>query len=162
MERKTPIEYKIELPYGEASLDIFLFSNIEHRWIFTHNYVKKENNRDSRVILTNKTCLVVNYDQGKVSGIELSMDIKRPDKRGQVYWLGIDISPDSHSFLEFGYEKQGNLFRMKTIQAGVGNRFDLDSVLNSEVPMGKLEFPFPLKDRVENEFGEYKRKANVC
>lgn len=157
MGRKTPNEYKIELPYGEAHLDILLFNDIEHRWIFTHNYLKRQSaERNAQPILTNKSCLVVNYNLGQVSGIELSMDIKRPDKRGQVYYLGVDISPNSHMFVEFKYEKQGELFRMKSIQTSTSQRVDLDALAKSQVPMKKFEFPFPLKDRVERELDGYK------
>ncbi len=157
MRRKIPREYKISLPQGEARLDILLFSDVEHRWIFTHNFLKRQSEeRNAQPILTNKTCLVVDYDRGIVSGMELSMDIKRPDKRGQVYWLGIDISPESHLFVEFKYEKQGDLFRMKTIKTGVGQIFNLDSLAESNLPRRPFEFPFPLKDRVERDAEGYK------
>ncbi len=156
MVKKIPREYKIELPYGEAHLEILLFSDVEHRWIFTHNYLKRETDDGrSKPMLTNKTRLVVNYDDGIAAGIELSMDIKRPDKRGKVYWHGLDISPESHLFVEFCYEKQGELFRMKTIQTGIGKRFDLEELSKGNLPVKPIEFPFPLRDRVEHELGDY-------
>jgi len=150
-------EYHIKLPYREAQLDILLFNNADHRWIFTHNYLNRESEKiNAKPSLTNKTCLVVDYNNGIVSEIEISMDIKKHDKRGKEYWLGMDISLGSHLFVEFKYEKKGELFKMKTILTGAGNRFDLDSLTESQLPLRPFEFPFPLKDRIENEHGIYK------
>ena len=81
------------------------------------------------------------------------MDITRPDKKGKEFFLGVDISKDSHLYIEFVYEKGERLYRMKSVQMGARKRIDLDEL--GEGLVRQANFPFPLKDCIENEHGVY-------
>ncbi|MBI3334773.1 hypothetical protein HYZ97_04775 [Candidatus Pacearchaeota archaeon] len=149
-------EYEINLELeDDCKLRILLFNGEEHRWIFSHNYTHPARPQPGKVPrLINATTLVVNYDKGIAQGINLSMKIERPDKRGKAFYLGIDVSPESYYFIEFEYEKQGDLFRMSSIEPRLGQKIRLDSL--GEGLVKPVQFPFPLEDRVKKEHGEYK------
>jgi len=153
LEENQPREYKVELELASgANLEMLMFSDTEHRWIFKHRYMHPENRKrleDS--ILVNDTTLVVDYEGGVAQGCNLTMNIIRPDKRGKKYLGGVDISKGSHLFLEFVYEKQEDIYRMKTADLGAHERVDLGSLSEGLVK----PIDFPLKDRVENKFGVY-------
>jgi hypothetical protein len=155
-EENQPREYKVELELASgANLEMLMFSDTEHRWIFKHRYMHPEKReRLEKPTLVNDTTLVVNYDGGVAQDCNLTMNIVRPDKRGKRYFLGVDISEGSHLFAEFIYEKQGDLYRMKAVDLGMHGRVDLDSLCEGLVK--PVDFPFPLKDSVENEFGVYR------
>ncbi len=151
-----PPEYGIKLRLDTgATLEMLLFSETEHRWIFKHRCVYPEAlERSAQPLLVNHTTLVVDYDGGVAKDCKLSMDIIRPDRRGKTYFLGVDISEGSHLFAEFQYEKQGDIYRLKTIDLGSHGRVELDAL--GEGLVKPVEVPFPIKDRVENEYGAYK------
>jgi len=96
----------------------------------------------------------VNYDSGHAQDCNLTMDITRPDKRGKQYFVGVDISKGSHLFAEFVYGKEGDLYRIKEVDLGIHGKVDLDSLEKGLVK--QIDFPFPLKDQIENEFGIYR------
>jgi len=154
-ENEQP-EYEINLLLDTgAQLKMVLFSDTEHRWIFKHRGVYPEaQERSAQPLLVNDTTLVVDYDGGVAQDCRLTMDIIRPDRRGKTYFLGVDISEGSRLFAEFQYEKQGDVYRMKTIDLGSHGRVELDAL--GEGLVKPVEVPFPLKDRVENEFGKYR------
>jgi hypothetical protein len=147
-------EFKLELA-NNSSLEMLMFSEMEHRWIFKNRYSHPKSQKvREKPTLINDTTLVVNYVEGVAKEINLVMDITNLDKRGQEYYLGVDISPNSHLNLEFIYERMGDLFRMKTLVWGVGKSVEIDSLGKGLVK--PIDFPFPIKDRVENEFGIYR------
>ncbi len=156
MPKKATGEYKAELRLdSSADLEMLIFNDKEHRWIFRHRYTHPENReRLEKPTLVNDTRLVVNYGCGIAKDCNLFMDIVRPDRRGKEYIYGVDISKGSRLILEFVYEKQDDLFRMKTLIVGAGKRVDLDSF--GEGLVKPVDFPFPLKDRLESESGVYK------
>jgi len=152
----SPREYKIELTLeGGANLNILIFNNTEHRWIFKNRYVlRKKDKQRGKPSLVNNTTLVVDYDSGYAQDCNLSMNIIRPDRRGKRYFAGVDISKGSHLFVEFIYEKTGDLYRMKKVDLGIHGSVDLDS--SGKGLVKQVNFPFPLKDQIENEFGTYR------
>jgi|SRR3989338_10199941 len=146
--------YKINLRLeNEARLEMILFSTKEHRWIFRHHYTSPVKERGEKPEIVNDTTLAVNYDKGIAEGINLFMNIVFPHRRGQTYWAGLDISKNSLVGVEFKYEKQGRLFRMIQADAGIYGKLELDKLQAGL--MKPVEFPFPLKDKVELE-GEYR------
>jgi len=157
MSKKNPSgQYKIELGLADGvNLEMLIFGPSEHRWIFYKRFVSPENRRLSKdLILVNETTLTVNYDDGLAQKCNLVMNITRQDRKGKSYFLGVDISDGAHLFAEFIYEKQGNLFRMKAIDLGSHGKIDVNSLGQGLVRTP--DFPFPLKDRIENESGVYR------
>jgi len=150
------LRVKLELPDG-SKLDKLIFNHIEHRWIF-ENYFSFPEQRQlgENPELVNTTKLVINYENGIAKDCDLSMDIIMPNKRGKTYFVGVDISKDSHLFAQFKYEKQNGLYKLKLIDLGMHGRVDLDSLEGGLMPSGEGQFPFPLLDPVINEQGVYK------
>ena len=145
------LELKLE---SGAYLQMLMFDNSEHRWIFSNRYIKRKNDEKlEEPKLVNDTTLLVNYNNGESQDIKLTMDIVRPDKRIKAFFEGEDIPKDSRIFLEIPYKKTNNLYKMSEIQIG-------SKILNfnnqKEGLVKSVEFPFPLKDIIENEFGSYK------
>lgn len=171
MGKNYLINLKLE---SGANLEQLMFSHSEHRWIFTYDYrtYKKEksillsgtqeSNLEASVenirstsdpTLINTTKLCVNYDDGNAGKIELTMDLVRPPLRGKVKWLGVDISPGSHMFIEFKYHKRENEYVLAEAIIGVGKRVNFDTESDS---VQFSEFPFPIATRIKSDFGMYK------
>jgi len=148
-EENQPREYKVKLKLASgARLEMRMFNDTEHTWTFKYRYVHpKKDEGLEKLALVNRIALVVDYNGGIAQGCNLAMDIVRPDKRGKEFFLGVDISEGSRLFAEFTYEKQGDLYRMKSANFGRHGRVDLDSL--GEGLMKPIHFPFPLKDRLE-------------
>lgn len=154
-------EYNIPLKLDSgAELNILLFSQTEHRWLFNNRYIRKENDNRGKVILTNETILTVDYYSGVAKDLELRMNIYRPDKRGKEFFLGVDISEGSHLYAQFFYEKKDNYYRMKKADFGRHGSLNIEELVQSKndqlIKQIEFPFPFPLKDRIDNEYGSYK------
>lgn len=151
---KEEKQYKIELPWGdEAVLNIHLFNSSEHRWKFKHRYTESGEKIGEPKIVNNLS-LLVDYLDGVSQECELNMDIIRPENRGKVFFAGVDISPNSHIILGITYEKQeSGIYLMTKVDMG---RHGVINLKNEKGGLIKaVDFPFPVKDRIENESGFY-------
>ncbi len=141
-----------------ANLDILVFDEpgaVQHRWIFKYRYEYPEGRQRLEVPeLINDTTLVIEYEDGISQEVQLRMNMVFPEKRGKMFLWGVDVSENSILNAEFIYEKQGLLYRMKTFEWGLGKRMELDKLAPGLVK--PVNFPFPLKDRLEPEYGTYK------
>jgi hypothetical protein len=146
-------EYKINLKLASgASLDMLIFSDTEHRWIFKHRFMLPEVKvRRENPTLINDISLVVDYNSGIPGDCNLSMNITRPDKRGQKFLAGLDISEGAHLFAQFIYEKQRDTYKLKTIDCGVNKVIELNP--DSRELIKPVDFPFPVKDVVLENSG---------
>ena len=150
-------EYNINLDLESgASLKMLLFDSKEHRWIFEYRYVFPDSGEKlEEPKLINDTKLVVNYENGAAQDIRLTMNTIRRDRVGKKFYLGVDISKNSKLCIEFLYEKKDDLYRLNCIDLGL-KRGKIDLSSQKEGLVKPFDFPFPIKDRIENEFGEYK------
>lgn len=154
---KDPIEHEIDLRLASgAHLKLLCFSDREHRWIFSYNYVgEKKPGTDPEIV--NKVRLTTNYESGLlVSQFVLSMHVVVPSRLGQQFFVGVDISPGAKTYLEFTYERErtpetGDSYRLVEICKNARERVRLDAVAPALVK--PIEFPFPVPDRVPVEFG---------
>jgi len=147
-------DYSIHIPVASgARLEIRLFNESEHRWFFRHTFQSSVAQRREKPSIVNTMQLCVDYQEGISQECRLSMDIIRPERRGKTYLYGVDVSEGSHLFVTFYYEKQRDFYRMKKVDMG-SRIVDLDTL--GEGLLQRIEFPFPVKDRIENEFGTYK------
>ena len=154
----------------DAEVQFLVFSLAEGRWIFRHVYRERGDGR--RVLTYNEVKLVVDYADGIVSGIELTMRVVFPERLGRVSYLGVDVSPGAKTFLEFSYEPEptavasttgsgvgrgrvvdpaagATAYRLSRISAGVSR--------SAEVRPGAsdVDSPFPVLARVVPEYGAY-------
>jgi hypothetical protein len=150
------LNYRVDLELdNNVKLTQHLFNNKEHRWIFSHLYTLREDNeRFGKVILTNELKLVVNYDLGVANDFYVTMNINRLDRKRKQFLAGMDISPNSHMYTDFKYEKREGFFQLVTIDSGRRGIINLND--NEEGLVKKFEFPFPVLDRVENDYGTYR------
>jgi len=149
-------DYLIELKLADnVLLKMHLFDNREHRWIFSHRFVKREQDKAlGNPLLVSNTKLVVNYWGGVSKDCSLQVHFVRPDKRGKTFVFGVDISEGSQKFIEFLYEKSDQIYRMKEVVVGAKKRIDVGALEEGLVPSRDL--PFPLLDEVAQEYGGYK------
>ena len=151
MEEKIN-EYEINLDLDSgAGLRILLFNDSEHRWLFDYRYTKRPE-KLRKPVLVNDINLLVDYMNGVSQKCELSMNMVHPHKLGKDNFLGVDVSKGAKLFVEFLYKKEKGLYRMS--QTRIGNKI-LHSTNQEEGLVKQIDFPFPLKDVVENEFGFY-------
>lgn len=153
------MQYKIPIDFGDgALLDIHLFNDTEHRWIFKHEFIKSERKElSTKVTIANDSRLYVNYEKGLAKDVKLSMNIRQPQKMGKKYFLGVDISEGSKLYLEFLYEKKDQLYNLTSIDMGSHGIIDLTKEKDSLVK--QQEFMFPVANPIEREFdgfGDYR------
>ena len=159
--------YEVSLDLeNDVNLKMLFFDNFgqgwdEHRWIFNHNY-KGEEGEKGKPIITNETKLIVDYKDGISQNCELTMNVYFPERLEKEYFVGVDISPNSHHFLQFLYKKQNNGFLMDEIRVGVDKTIKRDEMLEMKnqdkqglVKLAVFDFPFPLKDLILNDYGKY-------
>ena len=143
-------EIKLSLASG-AQLTILFFSDRETRWIFAYDYFGERHLRPAPEIV-NKTRLTANFAAGVLEPqLVLSMHVIVPERLGKKYFAGLDISPGAKTYLEFTYERQADEYRLVEICKGARDRVrlaDLDPALAR-----RIEFPFPVADRVAVDFG---------
>jgi len=159
MNKIIPDSYKITHNLkDDVKLEMYVFNHDEHRWIFTYNYFYEVQKAESKtpISVVNDITLVVNYNKRVITdNLNLRMHIVRPDKKGQRFWLGIDVSEGSELNAEFKYEKKGDLFEMKLADFGNYGRVDIDYLGEGLVNQNK-NIPFPIEDTIKKEFTDYK------
>ena len=155
---ELPTEYRVEIPYGEhAGLNLLMFSHQEHRWLFEYRYVAGE---DHKVDILNKYRLVIDYTDGIASGeVVLSMEIVFPERRGQEYLCGVDISRNSKVFIQFRYRKETGsdvpAYRLEEFEVGCGKVYKLENP-EAGALINPVEFPFEVRDRITRESGLFR------
>jgi len=156
MTDRGPFEHEIKLLLASgAKLKLLYFSDREQRWIFSYRYGLTTRNGEAPDVV-NDVQLMANYECGVLaSPIVLSMHVIFPERLGQRYWAGVDISPGAKTYLEFNYERRAEEFRLAEICKGANQRMQL----GEDTRLGlirQVQFPFPVLDRVCLEFGKYK------
>jgi hypothetical protein len=161
-----PLVYQISLLLANQShLEMILFSHRHQRWIMTYNYRQyPEGQTHGQPDLVNEIKLVVEYLDGVVASVGLSMHVIFPNRLGQVYAYGADISPGAKTFLQFHYEKavltesSHFFFRLIGLEIGCGKKFDLRPSTTGQAGglIKPVNFPFPVLDRIEKDCGQFK------
>jgi hypothetical protein len=158
-----PLEHEVTLSLASgATLKLLYFSDREQRWIFSYDYFGEKHLRPAPEIV-NKTKLTVNYEAGVLaSPLLLSMHIIVPERLGQKFFAGMDISPGAKTYLEFTYERdvlpsvvggaeRSVSYRLVEICKGARERVRLADVDPGLIR--PIEFPFPVPDRIGVDFG---------
>ena len=110
--------------------------------------------RTEKPDLVNDNELIIEYNKKNIVSMKLSIDIKNPKNRGKVVVAGLDISPNSHVFLEFEYQKDNQgIFIMNKVFKNAQLVVDFNNLENKIAATG--EIPFTLKDRIEPKWGLY-------
>jgi len=152
METKK-YEINLELKSG-ASLTQLLFDHSEHRWIFEYTYDER---KGRKLLFRNDYKLYVDYQEGLINRVNLTMNMVYPEKLGKQFLFGVDISQGSKLFIEFEYEMLTNeeelLFQLNSMQIGATQYIDFKQDPGLFTP---IDYPFPVNDKVNNEFGEFK------
>jgi hypothetical protein len=154
------LQHEIDLKLASgARLTLLYFSDRELRWIFSYDYLG-EKDPGAAPEVVNKVKLVANYEAGLLtSQIVLSMHVIIPERLGQNFFAGVDISPGAKTYLEFTYQapisdddnRVGDAFRLVEICKGARDRVrvcDIEPAL-----MRPIEFPFPVPDRIPIDYG---------
>jgi len=150
-----PFEHEVRLLLASgARLKLLYFSDRDQRWIFSYSYVGDKKAGQAPDVV-NDVQLTANYECGVLaSPIILSMHVVFPDRLGQRYWAGVDISPGAKTYLEFTYERRAEEYRLVEICKGASQRVKLEEDTRLGL-IRQVEFPFPVLDRVYLEFGKY-------
>jgi hypothetical protein len=143
-------EIALKLASG-ARLTLLYFSDRELRWIFSYNYIG-EKKPGTAPDIVNEVRLTANYANGFLAPqVVLSMHVIIPERLGQRFFAGVDISPGAKTYLEFNYEHNGDAFRLVEICKGARERVRVTDV--EPALMRPIEFPFPVPDRIPIEHG---------
>ena len=150
--RNYHYNYNLDLERG-VNLNLHIFSPEEQRWIFSYEQLEydEREGRKKTLVFRNKYKVVANYQKGLLSDtLDITMDMVWPERRGKVFTWGLDISPNSKLFVEFKYKRmpEGH-FRLKTIIAGAGKRFDVEGDESGNALLKKVELPVPINDIIE-------------
>lgn len=167
---KDPIEHEIKLELASgARLTLLYFSDRELRWLFSYDYIG-EKDPGAAPEVVNKVKLTADYADGLLATqIVLSMHVIIPERLGQQFFAGMDISPGAKTYLEFTYERRvvepgreggssldrvDTEFRLIEICKGAKDRVRVADVAPALVR--PIEFPFPVPDRIPAEYGWYR------
>jgi hypothetical protein len=155
-EQNGPFEHEIRvLVANGASLKILYFSDREQRLIFSYRYVG-EKKPGQQPDIVNDVQLTANYECGILaSPLVLSMHVIFPERLGQRYWAGVDISPGAKTYLEFTYERRPAEYRLVEISKGASQRVKLDEHTRLGL-IRQVQFPFPVLDRVPLEMDRFR------
>jgi hypothetical protein len=97
------------------SQEILCFSETEHRIIWRRTFIESERHKPTR---TTKVSIMADYEDLTASAIRYDVEITRHDKRGKEYMAGVDISPNSHLFLQLSYVPGDKCFNLSEIARG--------------------------------------------
>jgi hypothetical protein len=155
MSPDDPLQHEIKLPLASgAQLTLLYFSDREQRWIFSYHYIGEKDPGTAPQVV-NDVKLTVDYQDGQIAQqIILSMHVIIPDRLGQQFFVGVDISPGAKTYLEFLYARAGADYRLVEICKGARDRVRLDETQPALVR--PIEFPFPVLDRIPAEYGRYR------
>lgn len=137
-----------------VELEVLVFKMAEMTFLYQHRFCR--DGEDGKVDLVNQLRVVAAYKDGFLSApLTLSMHIILPQRLGQVYAWGADISPGAKTYIEFQYvpQQQGQIkgpWRLDEIQVGARKRIRLDQ---GPGLMRPVEFPFPVPDILTPQFG---------
>ncbi len=156
------LSFGVDLASG-AHLKVQIPSLEEQVWIFQYRYHRRNEHR--RIDLVNDVQLEVPYLDGFVEArpaefrrrLTLSMNVVLPAKLGVRFFLGVDISPDAKTFLQFHYEpdpKNEEVLRLVEVEVGAQHQFRLDAMPDGLIR--PIDFPFPVQDTILPEFGDYR------
>lgn len=153
---KEPLEYRLDFRLkDDIFLKIIYDSEFEQRWIYDYEMqYRKDGSSIGNPDVVNKNKVNVKYIDGTINSLKTSMEIIIPPNRGKIIIAGLDISPNSHFYLEFIYQKQGDSFIIDEVFR------DSNLIYNSkskekEGIIKSNNIPFPIKDEVKNEFGTF-------
>ena len=146
------LEHEVTLALASgATLKLLYFSDREHRWIFSYDYFGENHLRPAPEVV-NKTRLTANYEAGLLARqLVLSMHVIVPERLGQKFFAGVDISPGAKTYLEFTYERDATNYRLVEICKGARERVRLADVEPALVK--PIEFPFPVPDQIVVDYG---------
>ena len=147
-------DYEIRLDLRNGVHLRMLFYDDEHKWIFNHRMIlKEEGDRFRKPALVCDTRLYVGYIEGVSQDCDLSFSVERPDKRGKISFAGMNISPGAHLELEIKYEKQEGSYRAVEVTRGANDVLKVDGLAGLVSPNN---LPIPLLGTIEKEDGIYK------
>lgn len=148
------MEHKLRLTLASgADLELLWFSQQDQTWIFSHTY-RQAGDTPRSVRLLNNSRLTVRYERGRPVEVTLCMHIIIPERLGQKFLAGLDISPGAKTHFTFEYAKEGDDFHLREIIKGCATRLSLNEG-PSEQLMRRVEFPFPVPIVIKKEFGSY-------
>jgi hypothetical protein len=114
------IDYQLEFKLENGThLKIVNHDSKIQKWFYSYRMIHPEAQiRTEKPDLVNDNELIVEYYNKKIVSMKLNMDIKNPKNSGKVVVAGLDISPNSHLFLEFEYQKdsQGTFIMNKVFK----------------------------------------------
>jgi hypothetical protein len=175
---KKSLQHEITLDLASgARLRLLYFSDRELRWIFSYDYVGPKRPGETPGVIhglpltadyfsyeprrkrssetpgiVNDVRLVANYADGLLEGrFVLSMHVVIPNRLGQRFFTGLDISPGAKTYLAFNYERSADEYLLTEICKGI-ERVHLNGVKPAIIR--PVAFPFPVPDRIPVKLGK--------
>jgi len=116
-------------------------------------WYKEEDYNGGGELMINDYRLTLDYADGKLKDkFKLTMHIIFPDRSGKQYLYGVDVSPNSKTFIEFTYERDGENFKLAEIGIiGVNKRVGFHD--DEEALVKLIDFPCPILNVIEPDCG---------
>lgn len=114
-------------------------------------------------LLTIKQVAIIDYNNGTIADeFNLTYEIINHENKGKEFYLGIDISANSHIFIDITFIRKEDHFTIKTIHKGVTCLYDIEDETdlslmkpvnspinipsNIEIKYNQMEIPFAYND----------------
>lgn len=146
-----PLSHDVVLALPDDAEVRIMVTGEEHRWIFRH-VLRVCVDRELRLYCETK--LVVDWARGVLADkLVLSMHVVLPEKLGQAFVAGVDVSEGAKTYLEWTYAAAGDRFRLRELCRGANDRhsFEQEPGLVRAMPL-----PFPVLDVIEDEGRSYR------
>lgn len=150
------IEVKLDLANG-ARLKLLVFPPNQVQWILEHTYESPRPPRQWGALsrgdgwdqIICETKLRADYQDGYLGPtLQLSMNVVLPARLGRQSFLGVDISPNAKTYIEFDYALQPERPMHRTEyhlkQLRVGSQPPIEVVDISRAFSASNDYPFPV------------------
>lgn len=124
------------------------------KFIYTKRYVQElsgeKKTRRKQYELVADMKFIFGYAGGIISEAEINIDLNFPLRKQKEYYVGVDISPEAHYFIEIAYKRSYSCLEVKSIFAGGRELAKVDDIDWKRYDKGvfKSEVPFPVRDKI--------------
>ena len=154
-EELVCFKYKFVLPNNVTASLIFDSSSTSSQINYDYEYqVAGERRNRSKLVVKQRVHL--NYQAGVITDtLNVSFEIINPENKGKEFFLGADISPNSHMFLDIDYKRNGDgNFEIFEVRKGVTLLYSSDE--NEKNQLIKIaESPVDIETIIECKYGKF-------
>lgn len=148
-KKAKSLRFALDLDNG-ATLEILQHPWGDQTWIFSYRYEEMDG-RDIKLLCDWK-CVLRYGDERLIPDVGVTMHVIIPERMGQQYYLGVDISPGAKTFLqmEYKHDREGAPLILESITKGAATKIEIPKQEGLVQPV-ELPFPIVIADRIERQ-----------